>query len=776
MVTDNRTYLLFCKYAVIRAVILLCFSFNALVDTASGQDLRSIGAYRTALAMDGIGEWNDPSVWEIWDGTLWNPASDPPGRNNDVFIEKDKEVRLTQNEEVGNFYLFASAEAGKKLNLQVYELSVYGALRCFTREIDGTYSLHNSTSLTEDWIYPETGNIVFKGTTRTVVDRSSWSGNNGQSRFGVIFNPDPEDTLTVNAVFKASSFIVQSGTVVQKVNFDGTPATSTFSFNIQDKISLSAYGDFTIEPGATLISEATKSFGEIIMRTENRPAANFHLKEGGTLILLGEEPIMEAENILLEGNVYYSGTSGTQQFISGSMAGVADPITYNHLFFDGIAAKDLPDNLELKGDLTFLGGGAVNGIATAIHFTGTVDQEVKNIALDLKEANIAKPSGILFLDEDLIINDQFAMTAGEVDFRNNQLYINGGYHYTSGSWSNLSRLLYQNIPAILNPSNSTFPFVDAYLGGVRKIVLFGTQSASNTDLNIAYHQLPGVNWDPSFDDGDAPILYKLNSYFTFTLESDAPTDQLEILMAADNLIVVDDDHLRIVGDDAAAPGNHLGGMDNMAGREINLNDLDGQTLTIGSTGTASILPVTWLSYQAEELPNGNLISWSTAKEEDNKGFIILKSFNARDFDEIGHVTGKGYNNEVHQYQFLDRSINLSRQIYYQIKQVDFNGDHDSTPIFQLILKQVEDRILIFPNPYQNQKGRLTIRIPYTKAASPANIVVKKISGKSLIQEAGTLKQASQKAAEDLQELGPGLYLIIIETNGQKEVIKWLNEN
>src|SRR5690606_15799381 len=311
--------------------------------------------------------------WEVWDGTLWTSASVPPDRNNDVFIEKDNEVRLRQTQEVGNLYLFAGTDAGKKLNLQVYDLDVYGALGCFTKTGE-TYTIFRSTSLTEEWIYPETGNIVLKGATRTVVGRFSWSGGNGQRRLGVVFNPDPGETLTVNAVFKASSFVVKTGTIYQTVNFDGTPATSSFSFNFQDKISTADYGDFIIEAGATLISEATDSYGELIFRTTNRPASNFHLKEGGNLILLGEEPIIEAVNIQLEGNVYYSGNTGTQQFISGSMAGVTDPVTYHHLFFEGAAEKQPPDFLELTGDFTFLSGGAVNTSDTAIDFTGSADQ------------------------------------------------------------------------------------------------------------------------------------------------------------------------------------------------------------------------------------------------------------------------------------------------------------------------------------------------------------------------------------------------------------------
>lgn len=742
-----------------------------------GQEIiPSLNAYRTNLGAGAIGDWDDFSIWQAWDGAVWVDASVPPGRNNDVFIEKGNEVRLRQTQEVGNLYLFADTVAGKKLNLQVYDLDVYGALRCFTKSGE-TYAMYSSTSLTEDWIYPETGNIVLKGATRTVVDRASWSGGNGQSRFGVVFNPDPGETLTVNAVFKASSFVIKTGTVYQTVNFGGTPATSTFSFNIQDKISPSAYGDFTIEPGATLISEATDSFGELIFRTTNRPASNFHLKEGGTLVLLGQEPIMEAVNILLEGNVYYSGNTGNQEFISGSMAGVTAPSTYNHLFFDGAAVKQLPDFLELKGDFIFLGGGEVNTTGTAIDFTGSADQEVRNTTLHLKEARIDKSSGSLSFDGDLIVNDRFTIVDGVVDFRGNQLHINGDYDYTFGTWENLSQLVYQNLPTLLTASNSTFPFVDAYLGGVRSIVLSGSPSSVINDLTIAYRQLPAINWHPGFDDGGIPIVYALNSYFSFNLAGFTETDNLEVRISADNLTLADGGHPRIIGNGAAAPGSHLPALDGLGGRTITLNELNGQNLTLGSTGIASILPVIWLSYQAEEFPYGNLVSWSTAQEEDNKEFIILKSNDAINFEDIGHVPGKGYSNEVHQYQFLDTSINLSRKIYYQIKQMDFNGSNELSPVFQLTLQKVKEVLQIFPNPfYDNHHHLLTISMPEEMTSQSAHVRVKNASGILVAEEAGTIETITPKIVEQIRLLPAGIYIILVETEDEWQAVRWIKKN
>lgn len=732
----------------------------------------SLQAYRTALATGDIGDWDDPATWQVWNGTTWEPATEPPSRNNDVFIEQYNEVRLRQPQEVGNLFLFADADAGKKLNLQVYDLNAYGALRCFTKT-DDVYFLFNSTSLTEDWIYPESGNIVFKGGTRIVVDRSSWSGNNGQSRFGVIFNPDPGETLTVNAVFKASSFTIKSGTVYQTVNLNGAPATSSFSFNFQDKISTADYGDFIIEAGATLISEATSSFGELIFRTSNRPASNFHLKEGGSLILLGQEPIIEAVNIQLEGNVYYSGNAGTQQFIGGKMAGVSRPSRYNHLFLEGNAIKKPPDLIELTGNLAFLNGGELNTSDTAIHFTGEDDQKVTGIALDLKEAIIAKPAGVLSFERDLILQEYLRMESGQVDFEGNRLYLHGSYHYAAGGWDNLSQLIYGKLPTDLNASNSTFPFMDAFLGGMRSILLSGRITSANTSLQISYQQLPDVNWDPGFDDDGVPILYALNSYFHFDLGGQEQADLLEVWISTDNLIIVDEEHARLVGIDAAASGSHLSSQAGLAGRAISLADLHGEILTVGSSGLRSILPVTWLSLQAEASEHGNLVSWTTAKEDHDVIFVIFKSTDGMAFEEVGTVPGHGYSSQIQHYQFLDNSANLLGKIYYQVKSFDLGGNQADSPIFALTMSR--GLIHIFPNPYEQGHYQLTISTTENIKNHPAQIRIKNVSGMLLLKQSGTSEAIAARIAEQIKGFPAGAYFIIVDINGQSQIIRWVKK-
>lgn len=597
----------------------------------------------------------------------------------------------------------------------------------------------------------------------------------------MVFNPDPEDTLTVNSGFKANRFTVLSGTVVQTVNDQGIPATSTFSFNTQDIFGEGAYGDFVIEPGATLISYGTGEFGEIIRRSQSDPAATLHLKEGGSLVLYGQDPVMEAENVLLEGDVYYLADSGVQQFITSSMGFL--PNTYNNIFFDGEAVKPLPSYLELRGDFVFWGGGEVVADDTQWDITGTGDQKIVYPSLQVGNLQITKPSGTLSVQGDLSVLGHFTLNQGTVDFMGNRFFVNvseeGSYSYYGGSWRNLSLLRYLNLPPVLEASNSTFPFEDQFEGGVRSIYLSGNNPMDSAALDIIYHQVPDFDWDPGFDDVDgAPIYYKTNSYFTLDLTGAAAlTDSLSLYISGDNLEVMNEEDLRVVGNEGAAPGSNLPVLAGIfAGRAISFSDLNNsQSYTMGITGINSILPVNWLSYTAEELQTGNLIQWSTTKEAENAGFSILKSGgDGAEFEKVAQLLAKGNSNMIQHYSYLDQSGNGPGNIFYQISYEDLDGELDFSPVFPL--QRIGENLKhfgIFPNPHS--EGRIGFVVPDHAKGKSVLIQVFDLSGKKMFEAVGEMEAAAREAGSGLIDQAPGTYLVIIVTDYDVQAIKWLKK-
>src|SRR5690606_38273443 len=315
----------------------------------------------------------------------------------------------------------------------------------------------------------------------------------------------------------------------------------------------------------------------------------------------------------------------------------------------------------------------------------------------------------------------FTMNDGSLDFKGNLLNLNtsqdGSYSYFGGSWKNLNQLNYFNLPTDLISENSTFPFEDQSLGGIRSIALKGTPS-SNSNLTLTYTQLPGINWDPGFNDNDnTPILYAVNSYFTFGF-SNPPTNLVEVNISADSLVVVDPLDLRIVSPNTAAPGEHLSGIEvgeYLARRLLSFNDLNNIPITLGSTGITSVLPVIWLSYAAEEHFTGNLITWSTSQELENDHFIILKSLkDEEEFIEVGRVKGIGNTNKTQTYSFLDKGENGIERIYFQIKQVDINGNVNFSAVFPLqrMNNHLGSQWNIYPSPHTS--GDLTLPFPPDK--------------------------------------------------------------
>ena len=295
-------------------------------------------------------------------------------------------------------------------------------------------------------------------------------------------------------------------------------------------------------------------------------------------------------------------------------------------------------------------------------------------------------------------------------------------------------------------------------------------------LIIDYHQLPEVNWDPNFYDHDNTlILYKLNSYFDFQLSGINETDPWELRISADGLVVDHEADLRIVGDLEAAPGIHLPGLQDgeyLARRSLIPGELNNETFTIGSTGIASILPVTWLSLDVEETSNGNLIHWSTSRETGNWKFILLKSEQADSgFEEIGEIIGQGNSNMIQNYSFLDQGINTVDKVYYQIKQVDIDGSFDFSDVISLTIKNNSSRWQIYPNPFTG--GQLVFSVPDHQKHTHAYVVIQDTSGRLLGREYGQLGEASRRILSKLNEALPGTYFISVITAKEKRVLKWV---
>ncbi|MCX6217008.1 T9SS type A sorting domain-containing protein [Spirosoma sp.] len=115
---------------------------------------------------------------------------------------------------------------------------------------------------------------------------------------------------------------------------------------------------------------------------------------------------------------------------------------------------------------------------------------------------------------------------------------------------------------------------------------------------------------------------------------------------------------------------------------------------------ASPLPVNLVSFAGKATKKGVTLNWVTAWEEENRGFEIQKSSNARSFETVGSVEGKLNTNVQAVYEFIDTNVMPSQIYYYRLKQNDRSGASDLSEIISVRAGESvqEDKAVIFPNP------------------------------------------------------------------------------
>lgn len=741
-------------YRLLSAIMFLClFHFCLLAQEAN--------SYRTIAS----GSFTNLSIWEIYDGMTWGPVSAKPGIGNDIYIDQTHLLTLTQNEVVKSVFINAETGAGQKLNLNGYNLDVYGSLQAFDGAAPGTPS---GTWNSQNWIGNSTSStITFRGNSRIILPLSAWSGFSTNSRYSVVFAPNPGAELIVEEPFKAVSFRIISGTVRQKLDTSVIPNfCPTFSFNNETAIyGAGAFGSFTIENGARLISECSS---DILFRSTTLSALLFDLQDGAELILEGNNPRMEVVNFQLAGKVIFRNGSNSKTFLRSTYTGAGTITSIHDLELQGNHNLTLPATLSFTGDIIRSGPG--NFLASSSHLTATGSENQSIPALSLQDFTLNKSSGELNVDGNLQILRNLNLQDGSLDLAGNQLTINssggGGIHYLSGSWKNLSLLTYQNIPTTLNASNATFPFEDMGNGGMRKVQLLGNTAGG--DLSIQFTEFVGAEYNSNFSDNDAtPILYRLFSYFEFS-GFNPSSNSLQLRISAHQLIVDDVDDLRIVGPGYAAPGTHVPGMEDgddlWAIRELTFNDLSGNLFTVGSYRTLSILPLLLLDFRAHWQKQNALISFEFAAETSGQVELLRSSGNLESWQTIAQMTI----DNIRKSHFIDESVQPGAPTYYQLKLTTADGKTDSSRVIRLDGRtEVSTHFQLYPNPYHS--GKIQIKYPTSQEFDQVTFQIIHPNGNT----GQPINLNTESLHQQLSALKPGLYFILVSWKEGTQTIKWV---
>lgn len=145
-----------------------------------------------------------------------------------------------------------------------------------------------------------------------------------------------------------------------------------------------------------------------------------------------------------------------------------------------------------------------------------------------------------------------------------------------------------------------------------------------------------------------------------------------------------------------------------------------------------------------------LVSWSTTAEINNDKFVIQRSRDAKEWEDIATLSGQEKSDELLHYEHLDHNPYIGVN-YYRIVTVDVYGEISYSETQAIVIDQQEE-VLLYPNPVLAD-GQLYIS---SKTTEPLSVRIHTIDGK--LMHSAEVLHTGTIAMENYQ---PGVYIVVM---------------
>lgn len=410
---------------------------------------------------------------------------------------------------------------------------------------------------------------------------------------------------------------------------------------------------------------------------------------------------------------------------------------------------NLKQNMDMQGSLT------INGTSSrfdALNKTLTLNGNLTNFAGQFNMGNngnliLSGPATQNIYDTDTLTNVVVNKPSGNVNLLNNlkigptgslnllsskivtstyevQVMNDASSAVSAGNSSSyIEGNLRRNVPSSVSARNYDFPVGNATKGYQRlNLNLYNGINPAVGSIQARFNEFSSVVWSIGLD---APCLVNYgdtmlnNGYWTLT-PAGTVNSQANVTLYNTNYtnpksnytVGTNPDGLGwiippiITGPCVTPPVTAV------LRNGVGINFKSGQPFLLGTLqGKPSPLPVELLSFDATAGEHSIFLTWSTASEKNNAGFNLQRSTDGYNFENITWVEGNGTTNNLNNYSFEDKNVKPGVMYYYQLKQVDFNGEFEYSPIRNAkISNRNQVSISAIPNPYQGST-KITYSLP-----------------------------------------------------------------
>ncbi len=196
----------------------------------------------------------------------------------------------------------------------------------------------------------------------------------------------------------------------------------------------------------------------------------------------------------------------------------------------------------------------------------------------------------------------------------------------------------------------------------------------------------------------------------------------------------------------------------------------GRGLYSSSSLSLGTVPVEISSFDLEYIRNKDVIqlNWYTASEINLDRYVIQKSFDGEQWDEIAEIKSKAIGG-ANSYQYHDGDLYINDYpYYYRLKIIDLDGSFEYTEVKSIYLEKGRTNRIIpefFPNPFENA---FTLK----NQEEFEKLVINNLSGNKILEFQKPFDQTV-----DLSQFPDGIYFMVYTTiTGDKGVEKLIKQS